>query len=73
MNLPPDEFLESPIFALHELVGPLALHGLGLFSLSIQNAELEFGSHLTLVTTHQEQIKAQVVFRLFVQTLGVHS
>ena len=31
-------------------VGPLTLHGLGLFFLGVQNAELELGSHFGLVT-----------------------
>ena len=64
--LPPDEFFESPIFSLHEFVGPLAFHGLGFFSFRVQDGELEFGAYFALVTADQEEIKAQVVFGLFV-------
>ena len=73
MALPSDEFLESPIFALHELISPLALQALCIFLLGITDTELKIGSHLTLVTTHQEQIKTQVVFTFFINTLWVHS
>jgi hypothetical protein len=48
----PDKFLESPVLALDEAVGALALHGLGLLPLGVQDAELELGSHLALVTRH---------------------
>ncbi len=48
----PDKFLESPVLALDEAVGALALHGLGLLALGIEDAELELGPHLALVTRH---------------------
>ena len=73
MDLPSDEFLESPIFALHEFLSPWALHGLYIFPLGITDTELKLGTHLTLLTTFQYQMKAQVVFRIFIQTLWAHS
>jgi hypothetical protein len=48
----PDKFLESPVLALDKAVGALALHGLGLLALGVQDAELELGPHLALVTRH---------------------
>jgi hypothetical protein len=48
----PDKFLESPVLALYEAVGALALHGLGLLALGIEDAELELGPHLALVARH---------------------
>jgi hypothetical protein len=48
----PDKFLESPVLALDEAVGALALHGLGLLPLGVEDAELELGPHLALVTRH---------------------
>jgi hypothetical protein len=48
----PDKFLESPVLALDEAVGALALHGLGLLPLGIEDAELELGPHLALVARH---------------------
>ena len=73
MALPSDEFLESPIFAFYEFLSPLTFHGLCLFTLGIKDTELKLGWHLTLVTTHQEQMKTQIVFRFFIQTIWVQS
>ena len=47
-------------------------HCFGLLTFGVQNRELELGSHLTLIARHQQQVERQVIFALFVQTLGVH-
>ena len=48
-------------------------HGFGLLSLGVEDGELELGTHLSLGAADQQQVKRQVVFALFIQTLGIHT
>ena len=72
-SVPSNELLETPVFALHELVGSLTFHGFSLFPFGIQYTELELGPHFTLVATDQKQIKAEIVLGLFIESLRIDS
>ncbi len=75
----PDKFLESPVLALDEAVGALALHGLGLLALGVEDAELELGPHLALVTRHcparpsiNQSVKSQSTYTGYIKSTTVH-
>lgn len=61
-----DKLLKTPIFALHESVGPLALHGFGFFPFRVEDAELKLRPDLALVARHQQEVQREVVFAFFI-------